>query len=700
MNPSQSELPRRHAQRQSLLASRQVQKSKRSGSTSDLERDSGYYSHSNSEDEARYYDRMMAKFAEEGPTLSNPGESTLDMMETEMRNWREFCKTLRIDADRALKACEAKRFKAYLLWRVQHSRAKKESTIITYWKVLSMVYARSTSRYMDEGVLYDMKNWIPLYLTPHFGLNDSEKEKACLFVDDLSVLLNCHWVRDTEIFAHERLRVQMALLLLISGCTATRPVRGKGPIPVIAMRLSLKHIKRSGGKSREKEFTFYEGADLVICPIILFLALAFADNAFEANVTTPKEIYSLIIPTRKTRMHLKWKTKWGERPIFRDTESTSIGVRISKSRPLQYQKHRHHFIRLGRACGFEKVLQFYDLRRASGKKITEALTPEECNQIMGHRHRGTYTRYYMPGFIDRDCQAIYLGSPSRDDLVRAVGRLARDVLAPTALTDAQKFNVSNDARVLKLCQKRQGYADRIKELGYSTIKAAEGTELYRKHKAIQADIGSLKRQLSDTWLNQSIQEFHDTVDTIEINNQLQGIMPTDVLTPSTIKYELEERSMAAKLFFRPLDGLDESCVFRIRARLIRNLIELCKRQETPRPYKATSRKRQHVSCEDEYIEDIQKPSKILRMDDSNKDFQKPSEGHALCCPFCKCDKEAGPQKRDFLFARIDGLRKHIQEQHLELMPPGEGLRVPVTKLSVRAGIRDSGAGITVLEGSV
>ena len=110
-----------------------------------------------------------------------------------------------------------------------------------------------------------------------------------------------------------------------------------------------------------KEFTFYEGADLVICPIIPFLALAFADDAFEANITTPTEIYDLEIPIRKSRMHLKWKMKWAERPIFRDVEATSTGVRMSKTKHLQYSKHRHHFIRLGRASGFEKVLQFYDL---------------------------------------------------------------------------------------------------------------------------------------------------------------------------------------------------------------------------------------------------------------------------------------------------------------------------------------------------
>jgi hypothetical protein len=62
-------------------------------SVSDRERDSGYSSHSNheveAEAEARYYDQMMDKFEEEGPTLSDPGDGTLDMMRGEKRNWQK-----------------------------------------------------------------------------------------------------------------------------------------------------------------------------------------------------------------------------------------------------------------------------------------------------------------------------------------------------------------------------------------------------------------------------------------------------------------------------------------------------------------------------------------------------------------------------------------------------------------------------------
>lgn len=66
------------------------------------------------------------------------------------------------DPHRALKMCETSYFKTYLFWRVKHSRIKKESSITTRWKILSMVYARLAEEYMKEGVLYDMRNVICL----------------------------------------------------------------------------------------------------------------------------------------------------------------------------------------------------------------------------------------------------------------------------------------------------------------------------------------------------------------------------------------------------------------------------------------------------------------------------------------------------------------------------------------------------------
>jgi hypothetical protein len=99
------------------------------------------------------------------------------------------------------------------------------------------------------------------------------------------------------------------------------------------------------------------------------MALALADNAFKNKFTSLKQIYNLVVPSGQDRIRLKWDNDWAKRPIFRDIENTPNGVRISKTKALQYPKHRHHFIRLGRTCGFRKKLEFYDLRRASGKRL-------------------------------------------------------------------------------------------------------------------------------------------------------------------------------------------------------------------------------------------------------------------------------------------------------------------------------------------
>ena len=77
-------------------------------------------------------------------------------------------------------------------------------------------------------------------------------------------------MQDAEVFAYKRLQVPMSLLLTIAGCTATRlgaivrkrlllykdiqfqvfPPSTRGQPSRVVMTLNLKHIKRSGGKSR------------------------------------------------------------------------------------------------------------------------------------------------------------------------------------------------------------------------------------------------------------------------------------------------------------------------------------------------------------------------------------------------------------------------------------------------------------------
>lgn len=65
---------------------------------------------------------------------------------------------LKCDPIETLRQCSAPVFKSYLVWRGKYSRITKESSIHTYWKVLSRAYCDNEKAWMDGAVLYDIGN--------------------------------------------------------------------------------------------------------------------------------------------------------------------------------------------------------------------------------------------------------------------------------------------------------------------------------------------------------------------------------------------------------------------------------------------------------------------------------------------------------------------------------------------------------------
>jgi hypothetical protein len=136
----------------------------------------------------------------------------------------------------------------------------------------------------------------------------------------LAVLLNHHWIRNEEVFAHERLRVQLAANLILAGATATRPgaligqllyehlefqlfppLPGeKRPRPVL--NVNLENIKRLRGESEAKGFAFREDDMLIYDLFIPIMGLAFADGAFINEFKDPEEIYEPVVPPNSDRL--------------------------------------------------------------------------------------------------------------------------------------------------------------------------------------------------------------------------------------------------------------------------------------------------------------------------------------------------------------------------------------------------------------
>jgi flagellar basal body rod protein FlgG len=193
---------------------------------------------------------------------------------------------------------------------------------------------------------------------------------------------------------------------------------------------------------------------------------------------------------------------------------------------------------------------------------------------MGNRG-DVYERYYMPNFIARDTLAIYLSTTPRDDLIKAVGHLERHEDAPVRLTDTQKREIWNNPEVVSLrCRER--YAAKIKQQGYTTIKAAEGTKYFTRHTEVQREINSLKTKLGRKLLDKTIDKFHETVYLDKVERQMRGILlSNEVLNPSTIKYELEERATVARLLFQPFNDMSLEKVSQVRVQVIDTIVQLC-----------------------------------------------------------------------------------------------------------------------------
>ncbi|KAH8755385.1 hypothetical protein F5883DRAFT_607663 [Diaporthe sp. PMI_573] len=117
-------------------------------------------------------------------------------------------------------------------------------------------------------------------------------------------------------------------------------------------------MKRTGGKSRRKGYGFHKEPTLLHNPVLYMQSLAFADGAFLNDFQAPEEIYKLKVPGNADRM------------------GRGNSAKVALDKAFQYQKARASLICLGRALGFEKQLEWYNL--------CQALTPEERNHSMGH----------------------------------------------------------------------------------------------------------------------------------------------------------------------------------------------------------------------------------------------------------------------------------------------------------------------------
>lgn len=216
------------------------------------------------------------------------------------------------------------------------------------------------------------------------------------------------------------------------------------------------------------------------------------------------------------------------------------------------------------------------------------LIPEEADQVMGH-HGDTYRQFYLPDLIERDFSSIFFGTPPQDDLVRAVARmgLAWDKRAPTELTPEQKQEVRNYPELARLRQQRDRHRRKLGNIGFYPLHTAVGHPRYARYKELDRKINSVTTMLKKQRLENEIRLFHDTIDELEIERQLDGRPVAQPHVPRTVQFESPERALVAQFISLSLDASKDSEALGGKVAFVEALVGLCRQQE-------------HQRCPDKY----------------------------------------------------------------------------------------------------
>ncbi|KAF1349750.1 hypothetical protein BDV97DRAFT_295949 [Delphinella strobiligena] len=567
-----------------------------------------------------------------------------------------------------LHALSKRKVKTWIYWYVDNSGMQRVSSLLVAMRFWRQAYRLQLRRDMPIELASEMKN---TGIRTEFELAEDQKDKPVVNVDDLLCLLHHHWVQCTNVYPTERHRVQQALLMLLCAYTSARPdafqvsctdpdarrdslkykdinifkvrdpSRPAATMLVMIVRLRLHKGTRHAGAA--PCYILYERDDnLAFCPILHVLALAFADRAFKSDwLSSPCDLDSIQVPEFLMSVPLEWKDEMKEIPLLRKSCRTSYGVECSPNAGLPYAIANMHTIRLGQSAGFKQSFNLYSLRRGAGEAIDKVATAAERNRAMGHSRSEIFDKYYVNQTINVDLSSAYLGTPSRDAIVRLASHmsLTRDPRVHAAISSVPEAQEDSDPILIKL---KQEMGDRRFNIiaNYGSINKAKGTDSHKDYTRIQHAVRARKKKFSRDQREGRREDWFDNLGCNEIERQRKGLEPQHL--PETPTLVLQERKQLADTLFRNEDvnTRSEHTVRADRSRALKAMIGLCARREV--------RQRQISSAED----DKQLEANI-------------GVCHGLQCPWCFANPSFCQETRIYMFSRIDALRKHVDKQHVD-----------------------------------
>ncbi|TGO90359.1 hypothetical protein BPOR_0067g00010 [Botrytis porri] len=307
-------------------------------------------------------------------------------------------------------------------------------TLIQYAIRFKSVYERKHNEELDS--MQELRTFIKTSLARSLGLSTKTRPKPIASLNDLKDIIGYLWMNDPLNFLYERARVQIALLILMLVYTASRPgavidshayymtgqamrykdikltlqqnPNGGRPLMSILFTFNLRKNERDDEGEVYKQQLFEDLTSRHMCPITLFLALAFADDAF-ATVNSIEELYDPSICSAKY-IDIQFKESVLNKPLFRSNRSMDAS---HHAEALTYQAFNHSLRKIAQRAGFKDDFTSYVIRRTSANVLNQHVTSAERGKILGHSNDQVFQNSYLASHSGVDLQSLTVGQEQR-----------------------------------------------------------------------------------------------------------------------------------------------------------------------------------------------------------------------------------------------------------------------------------------------
>ncbi|KAF2486406.1 hypothetical protein BDY17DRAFT_321204 [Neohortaea acidophila] len=249
-----------------------------------------------------------------------------------------------------------------------------------------------------------------------FRLDAGKKAKPVMRAEDQFELLRTARSSVEVGMEHERVRVQLALLLQLTGAN--------GPD-------QLSNCVSKNPRAKWVPKTSMPTLNSV-------LSLGFADGAFE-GLAGPEDLFQLKVLPGLNQQEVPIKKSKMDWPLFRGLRSGQNGHEVSETERVTDKWLRDRMKHLGEVTGFDLPLGPYCFRRGNGEALDSSslISDSQRNKILQHANSGVYQHDYMSNYIGQDKQAIYRGLKPQAAVMRAGSGMTRSI-------DRQRPRTLND----------------------------------------------------------------------------------------------------------------------------------------------------------------------------------------------------------------------------------------------------------------